>query len=437
MADNTPIPSLTDPAVQLCPYAAYARLRDEAPVYKEPDTGNWVITRYEDVRAVASDWEKFSSVTNQFSPSREGVPGQKEVARMFQEAGYQPEQNALIHADPPVHRLHRAAISTAFSIPRIRAIEPYITQVVDELIDRFDDKGQIEFMSEFAVPLPMRVISDQLGVPTTMNEQFKRWSDSLLIAANIGNTAEVQIEAARNILEMREFLLAQIDALIAEPSARPKQGLGHRQAEIDALIVQSRAGILRDIATSKGEDGELLPLGQRLAIAMGVLVAGNETTTTTLGSAMRRMIEENLEQRLRADPDLIPNFIEECLRLDAPLQALVRKATQDVEMHGQTIKKNDIVFLRWAAGNRDERHYACPEKLDLQRDSPRTHLSFGHSIHMCPGRDLARAEMRIAFERLLTRLKNFRLGTEPDAITYRPAYHAYGPNKIMLHFEQA
>jgi len=412
---ETPIPSLTSPEVQQCPFAAYARMRDEAPVYREPGTNHWVLTRYEDIKAVAADWETFSNATWEFDAAREGAPGQEAVRKLYEENGYKPVQ-ALVNSDPPVHRRHRSAVNTAFSVPRVKALETYITQIVDELIDDFEGQGAVEFMDAFAMPLPMLVIADQLGVPRDMRHTFKQWSDSLLIAANVGNSPEVQLQAAQHVMDMRKFLLAEIARLVQQP----------------------RDCILNDIAHGVGDDGELLPVGERLAVAMQVLVAGNETTTSTLGHAMRRLAESpELQQQLRQEPDAIAGFVEECLRLDAPLQALFRRATVDTQIAGQQIKANEIVVLRWGAGNRDERRYACPDQVDVNRKDPRGHLSFGHGIHFCPGRELARAEIRIAIERLLARLGPLRLAAGGDALVYRPAYHAYGPRRVAIEFGAA
>ena len=407
--------SLTDPKVQACPYAAYAQLRDSAPVYREPETGFWVLTRYDDVKAVAADWEHFSNETGQLRAGRAGSPGRDQVLKLFDEEGFRPIE-ALVSIDPPVHRYHRAAVNTAFSAPRVRAMQTYITQVVDELIDRIAAQGRVDFVAKFAIGLPMLVIADQLGVPRDMMRTFKRWSDSALISANIGNPPEVQIEAACGIVEMQNFFSAQFDKLLAEP----------------------RDCILNDIAHGTTEDGTLLSLKERITVAGQVLVAGNETTTSTLSSALYRMIKTpGMEERLRNDPALIPAYVEECLRLDSPLQAQFRKATADVQIGDQVIPKGDIVVLRWGAGNRDERSFGCPEQIDLERQNSRSHLAFGHGIHFCPGRELARNEIRIAFERLLARLKNFRLAAaEDESATLQPAYHAYGLRKLDVTFEE-
>ena len=412
---TTDLPSLADPAVQLCPFAAYSRLRDEAPVFRDPVTRHWIVTRFEDVKAIASDWERFSNANNEFEAGRQGAPGQDAIRKLYEEHDYVPVRT-LIGTDPPIHRWHRAAVNTAFSTPRVRAMDSYIEQMVNEAIDRFAAKGETDFVAEFAIPLPMSVIADQLGVPRDMSDTFKRWSDAMMTAANVGNPPDVQLDAARTILEMREFLLA----------------------EIRKLYVTPRDCILSDIASAVGEDGALLPEPERLTIASQILVAGNETTTSTLGHAMLRMISSpGLEDKLRAEPSLIPPFVEECLRLDAPLQGLVRRATQDVELHGMTIRANDIVLLRWGAANRDERRFACPDTLDLSRADPRGHMTFGHGIHFCPGRELARAEVKIAFQQLLKRLKNFRLAEGDDNVQFQPSYIAYGPSRVHIRFDAA
>lgn len=411
---NNSIPTLFDPEVQLCPFAAYKKMRDAAPVFHEPETGFYILTRYDDVKAAAIDWQNFSNSTQVYNTGSEGSPGQAEVLKILDEDGYR-VVDALVTADPPRHRFHRAAVNLAFSSPRVRAMEDYIRDLTNELIDSMAPKGTVDFVTEFAIRLPMLVIADQLGVPRAMEKTFKHWSDAMIINGNVGNPPEVQIQAARDIVDMQNFFAAEFDKLIAQP----------------------RDTILNDIARAADDEGKLLPIEERIATATQVLSAGNETTTSALGSAMLRMIEApGMEERLRANPGLIGNFVEEVLRLEVPLQMLMRRATRDISINGRTIPKGALVSLRWAAGNRDERMFPNPDELDVERTNARSHLTFGQGIHFCVGRELARSELRTAIELLLKRLRNFRLaGPKEQATARSPSYYAYGLHKLEIMFD--
>jgi cytochrome P450 len=408
---SKPIPSLTDQAVQVCPYAVYKQLRDEAPVYFDALTKTWVVTRYEDIKAIALDTSRFSNETHQLLATRRDAPGAAAIARMFAEEGYV-TPHVLVNSDPPRHRRYRGVVDKAFSPVRIRQIEGYIETVADELIERFAARGHVEFLSEFAVPLPMLVIADQLGVPRARSADFKRWSDSLIGAANVGNDEATQLAHTRNIIEMQNYFAAEIEKILTEP----------------------RSCILNDIANAQNEDGTLMALEERLSITQQVLVAGNETTTNTLGQAMVYLIQNRLEERLRGDPQSIPRFVEEALRLTAPLQGLPRLTTADVELHGQRIPKGSVVWLRWAAANRDEQAFDRPEEMVLDRANQTQHVTFGYGIHFCVGNQLARAELRVGFRRLIARLRNLALdGT--DALAYQPHFFAFGPRQVKIRFD--
>lgn len=408
------IPKLLDPKVQLCPFSAYKTMRDRDPAFFEKETGFFILTRYGDVKAAALNWQDFSNLTQVFTTGSEGSPGQAEVLKLLDEEGYR-VTDALVTADPPAHKLHREAVNVAFSSRRVKAMEEYIQVLTDDLIETFARAGHAEFVTQFAIRLPMLVIADQLGLPREMEKTFKKWSDAMIINGNVGNTPEVQLEAARGIVEMQNYFAEKFAKLVVEP----------------------KDNILSDIANSVDDQGVLLPIEDRITVATQVLSAGNETTTGAISSAMLRMMENpGMEARLRENPALIPNYIEEILRLESPLQMLMRRATRDVEIGGRVIPKGSLISLRWAAGNRDERMFPNPDVIDLARQNSRSHLTFGQGIHFCVGRELARSELRIAFESLLRRLQNFRFaGPVEEAVTRLPSYYAWGPRTLDIRFD--
>lgn len=398
-------PSFLDEAVQTCPFPAYARLRDEAPIYKEEATGFWVLTRYEDVKSVAADWQRFSNVTDG------GRSRPEPVRRLYAEQGYAPV-SALVRCDPPTHRNHRAALSAVLGREQVKALEPYITRAADELIDGFAGRGTVEFFHEFAMELPVRIIAHCLGVPDHMRGNLREWTAAAHAAANIDAALDIQLDAAQTLIVAQKYFAERMTALAAAPDS--------------SLLSQIACASNNTVALSMEE---------RLMIVIQVMVAGNETTSSILASAVLRMaVSAGIEAELRAEPSCISQYVEECLRLDAPMQGLFRRAKCDLSLSGFQIFEDDIVVLRWGSANRDERQFDCPEQVDLARKNAHSHLSFGYGIHFCPGKELARAEIRITLERLLGRLKDFRLAAGKDSTHYHPNYAFFGLRHLDLAF---
>jgi cytochrome P450 len=266
-------------------------------------------------------------------------------------------------------------------------------------------------MERFAVMLPVYVIADTIGVSRERAADLKRWSDAMLQAGDSQNTAEDNIRLTRQIIEFQQFVAAEYEAAKADPGEN----------------------ILGDTARAT-IDGGPVPTALAVHIIAGLLVAGNETTTATLGAAMKRMIEEpGMEARLRAEPERIPDFIEEVLRLESPLQCTFRTNREAVNFGEEELPKDALMVLRFGAGNRDQARYPEPDKLDIDRPRIRRHLAFGGGIHMCIGHLLARTELKIAYEELLKRFRNFRLTAEPTAL---PGYIAYGPRTMPIGFDR-
>jgi cytochrome P450 len=183
-------------------------------------------------------------------------------------------------------------------------------------------------------------------------------------------------------------------------------------------------------------DGKLLDMRGLLGVLHQILIAGNETTTTTLASGMKLLIDQpDLAEALFEDPDGVPQFVEEVLRMMAPVQTLFRKAAEPVEIGGVTIPEGAIVEVRYGAGNRDPEQYSCPGEIDLKREKANTHLAFGAGIHMCIGNQLARGELRLAFTALTRRFKNFRLSRGDAGVEWMTSYIAYGPSRLWMGFE--
>lgn len=370
--------------VQRCPFPFLSRLLEEAPVYRDPGTGMYIVSRYDDINYVNSNPQIFSSRTPIMINRKTAVSD--EVQRRYAERGW-PEEFVLAFADPPEHSLHRGLVDKVFTPSYVKKLEPTALAIVDDLIDGFVEEGSTELSSGFAVHLPMYIISDQLGVAREDYEQFKLWSTAWIDRNDPNCPPERELMLTDRMIDMQNYLATRAREYETSPSDNMLSRLVH--AEID---------------------GQRLTMGQLLMIAQLILVAGNETTTTGITTATYMILKDPaLRNRVLADPSLVPAVVEEMLRSHAPVPHQYRFTTQDTEVAGIPIPKDSIVQVSYLAGNYDKAKWECPERIDIDRKGVRNHLAFGRGIHFCVGNQLARMEMRVAIARLLERLKDLRL----------------------------
>jgi len=389
-----------------CPYPIFAGLRETDGVPYNADLGAWIISRYDDVRAILRDTERYSSL----SPTGPAQAGEALMAGIM-ELMKDPEMAAvlgsntmtrgrvavLLNADPPDHRRQRKLVNPAFRPDRIRAMEPAMVEVTERLLsDVLADlsaSGATDVVKRFAVGLPMTIIAMALGVADDDLATFKRWSDDIVMP--VGNHSP-SIDQVRGFLissmEFNEYFLEQI----AE----------RRRVATD--------DVLSDIANAVIE-GEELSEDEQLGMLQQFLVAGNETTTKLITNIVRHLAENpEVQDEVRSTPGSIESLVEEMLRVEAPVGGLFRRAKVDVDVGGARIPAGDHVWLLYASANRDECRFAEPDRVDLGRANSREHLAFGNGEHFCPGAGLARAEARVAIETLLEGLGHIELAPGND-----------------------
>ncbi|RYD75456.1 MAG: cytochrome P450 [Verrucomicrobiaceae bacterium] len=407
-SEGVPAVSFADPDVQRCPFPAYAQLREEQPVYQDPISGTFVLTRHEDVRRALLNVKALGNDTGLTSTSNNPA-----VNAVFQEKGWL-QLDTLVSNDPPDHRFYRTLVDKVFTTTRVAALEPRIDAIVNELIDAFDDQSEIDFVKEFAIKLPMIVIAEQLGVPPEHMDRFKLWSDVSTERTDPVMTDSRAIEIANILVEMQNYLALEIERVWDQPN-----------------------GTLISNLANKDVDGRRLDMRELLSIIHQILVAGNETTTTAIASGMRLLIEkpELVEQIYNDKARAIP-FIEETLRMLAPVQTLFRIAKEDVEIAGVTIPAGSLVEVRYGAANLDPNQYAAPDDINLDRPNPMGHLAFGAGIHLCIGNQLARGELRLAFLALTSRLKGFRLSRGEDSYRWISNYVIHGLAELWMNFDR-
>jgi cytochrome P450 len=403
--------SFAQPEVQRCPFPFIERLQKESPIYHDPITKFHVVTRYADIVYVSEHPELFSNTTSVIL-DRKDSPVAAEVGKRYMERGFLP-MHTLVTNDPPSHTRFRALVDKVFTLRFIKSLEPQITTLVNELIDAFIDKGSVDFIHEFSIKLPMFMIADQLGVPQKDWGRFKLWSDVSIEAINPTLKPERELEITDLIIEMQQYLWARVQEYRKNP-------------------VPSK--LLSNLANAE-IDGELLEPRALLSITHQLLVAGNETTTSALAIGLWMLLENPaVKQKLSAEPTLIPKFVEEVLRMHAPSPHLYRQVLQDTEINGHPVKKDMVLMLSYLSGNQDETKFACPHQINLERENGRQHLGFGVGIHYCIGNQLARGEMRIAFERLLARLPNMQFDPDKPKPQFAPIFHVHALDSLNLVF---
>ncbi|SES18062.1 cytochrome P450 [Sphingobium sp. YR768] len=400
--------SFADPDIQRCPFPAYAKLRDDQPVYKDPVTGTFILTRHDDVRRALLNVKALRNDTGLTSTTNDVAAN-----AIFQEKGWLP-LDTLVSNDPPNHRVYRTLVDKVFTTARVMALEPRIGEIVTELIDQFANQSEIDFLDVFAIKLPMTVIAEQLGISPDHMDRFKRWSDVSVESTSPVIPTERRIEIANIITEMQRYLAIEIESVRSSPNNTLISNLANTDV-----------------------DGRRLDMRELLSVIHQILVAGNETTTTALASGMRLLIERpELAELIYNDQAKVFPFIEETLRLLSPVQTLFRRAAEDVEIAGVIIPAGSLVEVRYGAANRDPKQYAAPDEINLDRTNAMGHLAFGAGIHMCIGNQLARGELKLAFLALTSRLKGFRLTRGENSYRWVSSYVVHGPAELWMSFER-
>lgn len=408
---------LLSPARVADPYPAYEQLRATGPVVQVPDHDLWLVTTHDACVEVLESPERFSSAES--LSGRNVFKGHPEAAARLRGGPGYPRVRTLILTDPPEHTRYRKVVQKALSPARtVRELTPVIEQLVDELIDEFVERGECDFVAEFAYPLPMRVISTILGIPLEKRDTLKKWSDDF-IAAQAGNISHDRVmAAAESTYEFEHYISDLFDERATAAD------LDERLDFLSRLIVEDAAD----------EDTPPLTRQEQLSLIQQMLVGGNETTTNLLGNALMMLLEHGeWVDRLRADPLLIPDFVEEVLRYESPLQGLYRVVVEDTTVQGVALPRGAKLMVLFASANRDESVYDAPG-FDPTRDNRSTpHLAFGRGVHSCMGQSIARREAAIAVERLLSRLDDITLkpGSDPSAVEL---FGFHGKRSIDIRF---
>lgn len=372
-----------DPAFRVDPYPVYERLRREAPVYNG-SFGALVLSRYTDCEAILRDPRSSSDFRN--STAFDEFIAQNPDGD--QNAGFFAQTRPFLFLDPPDHTRLRGLVNKAFTPRAIEGLRGRIQEIVNDLLDQADAKGEIEIVEEFAYLVPVQVICEMLGVPVADHELFKDWSREL------ARSLDPEELLPPDVIERRQKAVDSFGeyfgGLIAEHKSHPRDDL------LSALIAAE-------------ESGDKLTEQELLATCILLLVAGHETTVNLIGNGTLALLRHPDQLALlRSDPSLARSAVEEFLRFDPPVQFTGRVALEDMTLGDVSLKKGQQTIILLASANRDPDVFADPDRLDITRAENR-HLAFSHGIHYCVGAPLARLEAEIALGTLVQRFPQMRL----------------------------
>ena len=410
---------LTDIEIQQCPYDAYKKLRDNAPVYQDPKTGFFIVTRYEDVRHVLKDTENFKSSYGAAGQKAEGNINTEHVnkgTQLFKEKGWVPAPT-LAGRDDPNHKEMRSIFDQAFRPGKINELEPNVQSLSYELIEAFLDDGYCDWVQQFSVPLPLKIIGIQMGIENDEDLwKIKKSTDAFFHRIGMMLSQEEELETIEREIEGQHYFQPIFEKL--------------RECPNDTLLSEL-------VNTEIEEWGRTLNDNELHAEMMAdTFVGGSETTTNALSAGIKLLIEKkDIWGMLKEDSDkYLKVFVEEVLRLESPVQSLMRNTHKEVELNGVKIPAGSIINVRYAAANRDENYFEKPEEINLERKKAGSHMAFGSGIHHCLGAPLARRELYWGFKAALDSFEDMWFAEEKNNFEYHPHYLLRSLKELHIEF---
>lgn len=385
--------NFTSPDTMRDVYTYYSKLYEQQEALYRIDNffgmgEAWVAFHHEDVAAILKD-PRFLKDMRNLTPTQQSHEVNESVDALLEWMINMPN---MLTVDPPDHTRLRRLVSKAFTPRTIEELHPRIQQIADELLDAVQDKGEMDLIADFAYPLPIIVISEMLGIPVQDRNQFRVWSRVLGQAALDPNRSDT-------VLAILDEFIQYIKLLLAEKRRHPG-------SDVTSCLVQVH------------DESDQLSENELLSTIWLLISAGHETTVNLIANGMLALLQHPEQmQLLRNDPSLLPSAVEELLRYAGPVTIGSRIAGEDILLHGQTIRKGELVVISLIGANLDAQKFSNPNSLNITR-TENEHLAFGKGIHHCLGAPLARMEGQVAFGTLLQRLPNLRLAIEPSQLVY-------------------
>ncbi|MGY6536001.1 MAG: cytochrome P450 [Pararhodobacter sp.] len=398
------------PAYQADPAEALRLAREEAPVFFSEALNHWVVSRYADIKAIFRD-----NIT--FSPANaleKITPPTDEVLAILKRYDFN-LQRTLVNEDEPVHTERRRALMGAFAPEALAAHAPRIRALVQARVDAVIDRGEADLVAALLWEVPFLVALDFLGVPKDDHEKLRAFSVAHTLNTWGRPTAAEQIEIAHGVGRFWQYSGAVLERMKADPRGN---------------------GWMHDMIRANRENPAVVTDNYLHSMMMAIIVAAHETTAMAGGNMMRRLLEDRAAwQAVCANPELIPNAVEECLRHSGSVVAWRRVATRDAQVAGVVIPAGGRILMVTASANHDPRHFDTPDTLDIWRENSAEHLTFGYGSHQCMGKNLGRMELRIMLEELTRRLPHMELAGQE--FTFLPNTSFRGPDRVLVRWDPA
>lgn len=399
LADAT----MADPVLRAHPNAYYEALRREDPVHFDDKLNMWLVSRYEDVVAVLRDPITFSDKLGYEAMYASGYFEEFKQILDRDGGGFFPD---VIKDDPPAHTRVRRLLEKAFTAHRVATLEPAITETIVGFIEKLADRAQdgmvVDGVNDFAVPLTISVICEQLGIGQFNAEKIQRWSGAVTAQISKMQGREAMIENAKLICELQHFIIQEMKDREANP----------------------REDMISDLVHAKTDDGGTLTFAEAVSLVRAMIIAGNDTTATAIGNLLFVLATQpEVAETLRASVDderALNRFVEELLRLEPPVRGLAKMTIEEVELGGTKLPKHAHVLVLYASGNDDETKFECPRHFDHTRRNIAQHVAFGVGVHRCVGASLARMEIKVAAREIIKRWDNIKLAIPVEELTYLP-----------------
>jgi cytochrome P450 len=408
------------------PYPYFDWLRAKCPVQREPQYGVYMVTGYEEACAVYTDPATFSScnsVTGPFPGFPEAIEGrdEAEVQRVVEAHRHElPFSDQILTKDPPEHRDHRHLLMRQLTPKRLKESEEFVWRLADRQLEPLVAQGSCELIGEYANPYTLYVIADLLGVPEDEHEEFREALARRPHEDAVGSTKD---SMSQNPLA---WLYERFSRYVSDRRESP------------------RDDVLTALATTTFPDGTLPEVIEVVRVAANVFAAGQETTVRLLGTALQVIAERpDVQATLRSQRELVPDFVEEVLRIESPVKGDFRLSMRPTTVGGFDLPAGATVMVLNGAANRDPRHFEDPSELRVDRRNAREHLAFGRGVHACPGGSLARLEARVSIERFLDRTSDIRISDEHHGpagerrFSHVPTFILRGLTRLHLELDPA
>jgi cytochrome P450 len=394
-----------------CPYHYDKTLRETAPVFQDPSSGVWVVSTYDLVREAHKAPQVFS---NDFRLDLGSVEKLDDDILGAMKKTYDLGKGTLLTVDDPEHSIYRNELKRFFLAPNIAKYRPWIQELADKIVRELPLGESFDFVEHFARPLPLSVIMHVLGIPLDMHELAFKWTvDNVIVLSQTSDKA--------TLLAAHTGLKDEFDWFVEALNER-------RETPRDDLL---------SLVAHTTYEGRPLTIEEQLSHCTQFLVAGNETTTATLAEGMRQLcLNPQQQQKIREDRSLIPNLVEESLRVASPTSNMWRVTREDYSLGGTTIPKGSMVLLKYFSSNHDESMFEQPMDFDVTRNNAKRHIAFGFGTHVCIGQHLSKLEMTMAWENLFDNSSNFKMASAPEALEYMPNILLRGLEEIQVVIER-